>query len=121
MRAIACLVLLLAAAPAAASIAPKREYPEVPKRNPLAGTSRLPGPGIHRDLDDIRDRIEDRRERGEISRREARQLKREARIIEHSAYRYGRDGLSESERSELEARALYLRGAVGASTGRSGK
>ena len=118
MRCVAYALLCLSlAGPAYAGIAPKPNYPSVPKRDPLAGSSRLPGPSVRRDMEDVRDRIEDRRERGEISRREARRLKRESRIIERSAWRYGRDGLSESERRELEARSAYLRDAAN----RSGK
>ncbi len=105
--------LAAAAAPAVAEIAPRRTPSPVPPRAPFGtGDSRLPGPGIYRDLRDIRGRIEEAREAGRISRSEARSLRREARAIDASARRFSRDGVSESERRELETRALYLRGAV---------
>ena len=59
-------------------------------------------------LDEVRERIHDAREAGAISRREARQLKREAAVLSGHAELYGRDGLSDSERNELDTRALYL-------------
>ena len=48
-----------------------------------------------------------------LSRGEARRLEREARAIGRLARRYGRDGLSPSERAELENRAHYLRDSIG--------
>ena len=114
MRALAVLLALAVAAPAGGQIAGRHDYGDVSMPDPLAGDSRLPGPGIHRDLGDISDRVDDARDAGAISRREARRFDREARLIGRLADRYGRDGLSRSEAAELEARARYLRDAVGA-------
>ena len=105
----ACLLL---ASPAAAQIAGRHDYEPVPIANPFLGDSSLPGPGIGREMRDVRGKIHDARESGLISGREARQLRREARAIERLAHAYGRDGLSQSERRELETRTLYLRGRV---------
>ena len=106
------LIAIAVAAPAGAQIVgkPPREY--LPPPNPFIGDSRLPGPGVGRDLRNIRSDVERGRKSGAISRREARQLKREARHIGHLADLYVQDGLSASERMELEARASYLRAAV---------
>ena len=116
------LALLLTAlgAPVAAQFAPGPTAPRDPR---LPGPSIIrdvrPSPGVWRDLRDIRDRIESGRDAGTLSKREARALRREARQIESLGERYGRDGLlSESELKELDARALYLRDAVGAARAR---
>jgi hypothetical protein len=103
----------LLAAPAAAQIAGKHEYGPVGAANPFLADSRLPGPGVGRELRDLDRRIDRARESGALDRGEARRLEREARAIGRLADRYGRDGLSASERAELEARAAYLRGAIG--------
>ena len=69
-----------------------------------------PGDALaERDLRDARRIIERRRESGELSRREARHLRREARLISALGERYGADGLSASERQELQLRANELR------------
>ena len=107
------LILACAAAPAAAQIAGKRDYGPVPASSPFLEDSRLPGPGIGKDLRDVDERIGRARESGLLSRREARRLGREARAIGRLARTYGRDGLSGSERAELEARTNYLRDSVG--------
>jgi hypothetical protein len=106
-------LLALAAAPAAAQIAGKHDYGPVPLSSPFLEDSRLPGPPIGKELRDIEGRIDRARDSGALSRGEARRLEREARAVGRLARLYGRDGLSPSERAELEARALYLRGAVG--------
>ena len=107
-----CLLALAAAAPAAAQIAAKHDYGPVPLANPFLEDSRLPGPGLGRELRDIDRRIDRARDSGRLSGREARRLDREARALGRLAHRYGRDGLSPWERAELEARARYLRDAV---------
>jgi len=113
MRSLLVLALSLAAAPAAAQIAGRHDYGDVPRADRLGrGDSRLPGPSVHRDVADVRDRIEDARESGRISGREARAYRREARLIGALAHRYGRDGLSPSESAELERRARILRDSV---------
>ena len=103
---------LIPAAPAAAQIAGSHIHSEVRRPNPFIGDSRLRGPSVERAVRDLRNRIDRARESGAISLREARRLKREARHIGWVSGRYGSDGLSASERSELEARAHYLRDAV---------
>jgi hypothetical protein len=105
-------LLALAATPAAAQIAGKHEYGPVPVSSPFLPDSRLPGPGLGREISDLQGRIDDARESGALSRREARGLEREARAIGRLADRYGRDGLSPSERAELENRTNYLRDAI---------
>ena len=117
MRKVAAfLCLLLAfpiAVPAEAGIVGRPPPEPAQRSDPFIGDSRLPGPGVHRDVRDIRRRVDRARDSGALSRGEARRLKREARRIDRLAERYGRDGLSPSERAELEARALYLRGTLG--------
>jgi hypothetical protein len=115
MRLIALSASILAAlgAPAGAQIAGKRDYGPVPVSSPFLADSRLPGPGVGREVRDLKGRIESARESGILSRGEARRLEREAEAIGRLGRLYGRDGLSPSERSELETRADYLRDAVG--------
>ncbi|HEY5721757.1 MAG TPA: hypothetical protein VIT45_05495 [Allosphingosinicella sp.] len=105
----ACLLL---ASPAVAQIAERHRPGPIPASNPFLEDSFLPGPGIGREMRDVRGKIDDAREGGLISGREARQLRREARAIERLAHVYGRDGLSQSERRELDTRSLVLRGRV---------
>ncbi|HEX9946390.1 MAG TPA: hypothetical protein VGA98_02515 [Allosphingosinicella sp.] len=100
------------ALPAAAQIAGKRDYGPVPAASPFLPDSRLPGPGVAREVRDLEGRIDRARDSGALSRREARRLGREARAIGRLERRFGRDGLSPSERAELENRARYLRDAV---------
>jgi hypothetical protein len=107
------IVLVIIAAPAGAQIAGKRDYGRVPAAGPFLEDSRLPGPGVGRELRDIDKRIERARDSGRLSGREARRLEREARAIGRLARLYGRDGLSPSERAELENRTHYLRDSVG--------
>lgn len=64
---------------------------------------------VDHDLRETRARIRDGRDAGQLSKREARALRREAGQISTLADRYGRDGLSDSERRELEMRAQVLR------------
>ncbi|HEX8307963.1 MAG TPA: hypothetical protein VF645_06035 [Allosphingosinicella sp.] len=107
------LLACAAGAPLPAQIAGKRDYGRVPPSSPFLEDSRLPGPGVGRELRDIDKRIDRARESGRLSGRDARRLEREARAIGRLARRFGRDGLSPSERAELEARAAYLRDSVG--------
>lgn len=108
----ASILLAFAAAPAQAQIAGKRDYGPVPVSSPFLEDSRLPGPKVGKQLRDIDKRIDRARESGRISGREARRLEREARAIGRLARLYGRDGLSPSERAELENRAAYLSDSV---------
>ena len=116
----ALALLTFAAAPAGAQIAGKRDYGPVPVSSPFLPDSRLPGPGIGREVRDLEGRIGRARDSGALSRGDARRLEREARAIGRLARRYGRDGLSPSETAELEARAHYLRDAVGRPRGGGG-
>lgn len=120
MRATTLTCLLLAAAsPSSAQIAGTHRYDPAPAASPFLPDSRLAGPGIGREVAHMRRRIDRARDAGLISRREARRLDREARLIRSMAYRFARDGLSASERRELESRSRALDGAIGArSTGR---
>lgn len=127
MRRLAFSALALAAAlqtPAGAQIAGKHEYGPVPAASPFLPDSRLPGPSTGRQVRDLEGRIDRARDRGDLSRSEARRLEREARAIGRLERLYGRDGLSQSERAELEARTNYLRDSVNrpppASAGRRG-
>ena len=101
------------AAPTIAQIAGRPNYGDVPRTDRVGRIdSRLPGPGIDRDLRDVRDRIDDARDSGRISRGEARGYRREARASGALASRYASDGLSPWEESELELRAQVLRSAL---------
>ncbi|HEX8442339.1 MAG TPA: hypothetical protein VF631_01695 [Allosphingosinicella sp.] len=111
---------LLIVSPAAAQFVGRPVYEPVPVASPYLGDSSLPGPGIGRELRNVRRGIERARETGELTRREARQLYREARLIDRAAERYGQGGLSALERRELETRARVLRESLArARTGKS--
>lgn len=71
-------------------------------------------PSVDRDIDTLRDRIRAGRNSGELSKREARGLKREAGMIGTLADRYAADGLSDSERRELDTRIQVQRAAAAA-------
>lgn len=119
---LAILALVPFAAPAAGQIVGRAVYDDVPRVDRIGrADSRLPGPGIGRDLRDVRGRIDDARESGRISRGEARGYRREARAIGALASRYGADGLSPWEERELEFRAQALRSAVARPTARRGR
>jgi hypothetical protein len=70
--------------------------------------------GVGREVRDIRGRIDDGRDAGVLSRRDARRLDREARYLGRLGERYGRDGLSDAERRELDIRSRVLRERVDA-------
>lgn len=82
---------------------------------PPPSPSRLPGISptivaspILRDTQRIRRDARRGREQQTLTRAEARGLRREARQVDALADRYGKDGLSASERMELETRARVL-------------
>lgn len=89
---------------------------------PAPGGTPMPGisdrgtmttaPPVAHDIDALRDRIRDGRKSGELSKREARGLKREAAMIGTLADRYAADGLSDSERRELDTRIEVQRAAA---------
>ncbi len=106
-------LLLLLAIPAQAQIAGHRDYGPSPIAGHFLPDSRLPGAGMGREVARLRDRIERARETGLISRREARRLDREVRLIGGIARRYARDGVSPSERRELESRSRIVESAIG--------
>lgn len=106
------LPVLALASPAGAQISGRHDYGHVPASSPFLADSRLGGPGFGKELRDIDRRIDRARDSGRISGRQARQLDREARAVGRLARLYGRDGISPSERAELEARAAYLRDSI---------
>jgi len=83
----------------------------VPQPMPgIADRGTLPStPSLGHQLGEARERIKAGRARGELTKQEARALRRDAAMIETLADRYGADGLSESERRELDMRAEVLR------------
>jgi hypothetical protein len=114
---LAILAILPLAVPATAQIAGRPVYDDVPRLDRLGrADSRLPPPRVRNELRDVRERIDDARDSGRISRGEARAYRREARAIGALARRYGADGLSPSEVTELRFRAQVLRSAVSRST-----
>lgn len=114
------LVLAFAlAAPAGAQIAGTPDYGDVRVPGPFLRDSRTPSPPVFGELRDIRGDIDRARESGIISGREARRLRREGRVVGALADRYARDGLTESERLEIENRTLLLRSQVYTAPNRS--
>lgn len=106
------ILALSVAAPAAAQIVGRHDYGRVGTSDPFLGNGRIPGPTVRDELRDVDRRIDRARESGTISGREARQLRREAGAIVRLAGVYRHGGFSASERFELQARFLYLRGAI---------
>jgi hypothetical protein len=106
------LAALAAAAPARAQFVGRHDYGPVDVPAPFIGDSRQRGPGVGRELRDVRHLIQAEREAGILSKSEARHLKREANAIEALAERDDRQGLSSSAQDELEARTHYLADAV---------
>ena len=106
---VSALLAGVALQPAAAQIVGSRPPSDYRAPSPFIGDSSLPGPAVRREVGDIRKQVGRARESGRISRREARQLDRGARLIRRLERRYASDGLSASERRELEARTLHLR------------
>lgn len=95
-------------APQSSHFTGQHVYAPVAGPDPFIGDSRQPGPGVGRELRDVRHRIRDARESGHLSGREAHQLKREAHAVERLAELYADDGLSRSEQDELENRTHVL-------------
>ena len=111
-RAALVLTASVVAMPAAAQIAERHDYGSVGMRDPFLPDSRLSGPGLGRELGQIRRQIDNGRDTGQLTRGQARRLQREARAIGSLGRRYGRDGVSPSERAELDARTNVLRDKV---------
>jgi len=63
---------------------------------------------IAREFREIDERIEQGRDNGALTKREARKLRQQSARVEDVAERYGRDGFSESEKREIEARTRIL-------------
>lgn len=101
------------AAPAQAQIVGRPDFGPAGGSDPFLSRGFAPGPSIGSEVRHMRERIGQARESGLITRKEARRLDREARLIGRLARRYGRDGLSGSERGELETRAAVLRSRLG--------
>jgi hypothetical protein len=124
MRSIAAVLIILALPATAQAIQPQRG-PDAPARLPgivdrtPPGTEHIPNPievrvrasdrVVTSDLREARRSIERRHENGEISRREARRLRRAVSRVAGLARRYGQDGLSGSEVSELQLHANVVR------------
>lgn len=107
------------AAPAGAQFVPGRPPPPQTRLpSPIMTGDTRPGMDIWRGIGDLRADIDRGRAAGSLSKREARSLRREARAIGALADRYGNDGLSASERHELESRSLYLQGLINAQRSR---
>lgn len=102
---------LLLAAPFAAHARFMPQAPPTSDRAPgiVDIGSRTTNPPIGHDIRDTRKLIERSRDNGSLSRPEARALRREARQIGVLADRYGKDGMSDAERRELETRVQILR------------
>ena len=116
------LVIALAfslAAPAGAQIVGRPDYGNMSGASPFLSDSRSPPPPVASELLDIGGDIDRARGAGLISRREARQLRRERRVVGSLASRYARDGMSESERLEIQNRTLLLRSQVYTAPNRS--
>ncbi|ALC11664.1 hypothetical protein LH20_06830 [Sphingopyxis sp. 113P3] len=105
---VSALFLALPAAAAAQFVAGPGPLPQ-----PMPGITdqgTLPTlPPIDHEIGEARHRIKAGRARGELTKREARALRRDAAMIERLADRYGADGLSDSERRELDMRSEVLR------------
>lgn len=106
------LLALILPAPAAAQIAGRPAPEPAFRANPFVDDGRMAGPSVRDDMRQVRRNIDRYREIGALSAREARQLRRESRRIQAAALRYGRDGLSGSERDELANRSQALRSAL---------
>lgn len=85
----------------------------VPRSSPPPSGTRIiikpaevPAPTELKDLDDA---IRDGRDAGQLDRRTARRLRRESGVLESTAQRYARDGLSADEARELQTRAIIAR------------
>ena len=102
-------LLLILSAPAHAQLMPRTPSPG--DRTPgISGTDmRTADTTPDHDLRRTRDLIGQGRQDGDLSKKEARALRREARQIDTLADRYASDGLSDSERRELEMRVQVLR------------
>jgi hypothetical protein len=96
--------LLIAPAVATAQFAPRQ--PQRP-----SGIVYQPSrdPGITREIRSIGREVDEGRAAGQLSRRDERRLERGERLLHRLHHRYARDGLSDSERRELETRAQLLR------------
>ena len=101
------LVITAGAAPAHHDFGPQRDWGTVqlPRSVPMFQVS---SEADVVDISAVRDRIHASRKAGIISKHEARALRREASVLERHAELYGRDGYSDTERAELQARARYL-------------
>ncbi|MCI4589757.1 hypothetical protein MOK15_06585 [Sphingobium sp. BYY-5] len=101
------LALMLLASPAAlpAQIAPGSQPETAP--GPI-GVRIMPSTGADHELRESRERIREGRKSGTLKKSQARGLRREANQNDALAERYGRDGLSDSKRRELEMRGRAL-------------
>ena len=109
MRWMIVAAMLLAPAAAQAQFMPRTP----PASDRIPGISDMgTGPGgstLGHDLRETRERIARGRDDGALSKSEARALRREARQIASLAELYSRDGLSDSEKRELDMRTQALK------------
>ena len=113
---VASLFLLSAVLPEAAATAQfvgRHDYGPVGVSDPFVGEGRRRGPGLGRELHNIRERIHNERGAGILSKSQARRLRQEAKLIADLAARDEQQGMSQSAQDELEARVHYLSDAVG--------
>lgn len=108
MRIIPVLLLLSLPGVASAQIAP----PGRDASSPPTPVTIKPGPGGSYDRQVARDEIKDGRRSGTLTKSQARQLRREADRGDALASRYGRDGLSDSERRDLDMQGQALRSII---------
>jgi hypothetical protein len=114
---LAILAFFPLAAPAAAQIAGRPNYGDVPRMDRLGRVeSPEPLPRVRNELREVRERIDNERDSGRITRSEARAYRREARAIRALARRYSADGLSPSEVTALRFRVQVLHSALYRST-----
>jgi hypothetical protein len=111
MRPLLIAFLPLAFSASAAAQFMPRTLPPNDRMPGISDRGTLPGgePALGRELRKTRDLIGEGRRNGELSTKEAKALRREAKQIDTLADRYGRDGLSDSERRELDTRVRLLR------------
>ncbi len=107
IAAFACLLIM--PVPSLAAMSPGGSPPRQSRLPSIADadTGRS-SPSIDREISEARQRIDQGRRNGTLSRREARGLSKEADQIATLRDRYGRNGLSDAQNSELEMRARSL-------------
>jgi hypothetical protein len=106
-RIAACACLLTLSAPVFAGLSPGGLAPRQTRLPSISDTG-WSNPSVDREIGEARQRIDQGRRSGSLTRREARGLAREADQITTLRDRYGRNGMSGAQESELEMRARSL-------------